>query len=245
MIKCKILLLLIPLSTKRKFLMKTWGTAMIFMCCYGLLNAQDEKFYTTSSGELIFSVANIEDNGVEEGAIVRFSAFFHFQVVGNYDLNDRLGVFGGFGLKNIGFIYDEPDTIFRKKYRTYNISVPLGIKIGNIKGMHLYGGYSFEIPINYKEKTFTDEQKTSKFNVWFSSRTPAIMHGVFGGIQFPRGMNLKFQYYLTNFFDKDWTDGTGSQPFQNFDVNVFYISLNFNLFRNKQFTLDDELLVNK
>ena len=215
------------------------------MCCNELLNAQDEKFYTTSSGELIFSFANIENNGVEESSIVRFSAFFHFQVVGNYDLSEKMSVFAGLGLKNIGFIYDVPNTTTRVKYRTYNLSVPMGIKIGNIKGLHLYGGYSFEIPVNYKEKTFIDEVKISKFNTWFSSRTPAIMHGVFGGIQLPRGMNLKFQYYLTNFFNHDWTDATSTQPYQNFDVNVFYISLNFNLFRNTQFTLDDELLVHK
>ena len=148
-------------------------------------------------------------------------------------------------MRNIGFIYDVPDSTIRKKYRTYNLTFPIGIKIGNIKGMHVYAGYSFEIPTHYKEKTFIDGQKLSKSSEWFSSQTENLSHGVFGGIQLPRGMNLKFQYYLTNFFNQDYTDASISQPYQNLDVNIMFISLNFNLFRNTQFTLDDELLVHK
>ena len=171
--------------------------------------------------------------------------FFHLQFWGNYDFTEKLGGFAGIGLRNIGFIYDVPNTTHRIKNRTYNLTFPVGIKIGNIKGVHIYGGYSFEVPFHFKEKIFIDGDKFSKSGEWFSSQIPAISHGVFGGIQLPRGMNIKFQYYLTNFHDQDYTDPSLAQPYQNFNVNVMYISLNFMLFKNTQFTLDDEILVHK
>lgn len=41
-----------------------------------------------------------------------------------------------------------------------------------MQGMYVYGGYEFEMPFNYKEKRFENDEKVSKFNTWFSSRTP-------------------------------------------------------------------------
>ena len=53
------------------------------------------------------------------------------------------------------------------------------------------------------------------------------------GVQFPYGANLKFKYYLTEFFDKgyDATDANGN-PLVYPDVNMYYLSLSFMLFKN-------------
>jgi hypothetical protein len=57
---------------------------------------------------------------------------------------------------------------------------------------------------------------------------------VFGGIQFPYGLNLKFKYYLTDFLNADYKGNGNSVPGATFDVsdqsryqesNMFYFSL--------------------
>ncbi len=211
--------------------------------------AQADKFYTTSGGEMIFSFAAIDDGGSESGNILRWSPVFNFQNLGNYDVNNNLGFFTGINIRNVGFIYDNytaPGTTntVKKKFRNYTAGIPVGFKLGRLDKIFVYGGYEIEFPFNYKEKTFENERKTDKFNVWFSSRVPAIYHTFLAGIQFPRGANLKFKYYLTNFHNKDFTeklsDGTVVKPYEFLNANVFYISLNFSLFRNAKIYTEEK-----
>jgi len=208
-----------------------------------MLKAQDSKFYTTSGGEMIFSFASIDDNGSETGNIMRWSPVFNFQNMANYDVSNNFGFFTGLNIRNVGFIYDNykapgSETSVKKKFRNYTLGVPVGIKIGQLDKVFVYGGYEIEFPLNYKEKTFENEKKTDKFNVWFSNRVPAIYHTFLVGFQFPYGANLKFKYYLTNFHNKDYTetlsDGTQVKPYEFLNANVFYFSLSFNLFKNSE-----------
>lgn len=78
--------------------------------------------------------------------------------------------------------------------------------------------------------------KQEKFSIWFSNRVVKIAHGPFVGLQLPFGLNLKFKYYLNNFFNKDFVvldaKNQPTKPY-NFDVNLFYVSLSFNIFRDK------------
>jgi len=161
------------------------------------------KYYNTSGGEMIFSFATIEDNGREESAIIRWSPVFNFQSMFNADFSRNFGLFTGFTIRNVGFIYDQyriydPDdpseySTVKKKFRSYNVGIPLGFKLGDLKNFFVYGGYEVELPFNYKEKTFEGDRKTDKFNVWFSKRQEQFQHGFLVGIQFPYGANLKFK----------------------------------------------------
>jgi hypothetical protein len=197
-----------------------------------------QSFYTTSSGELIFSFAEI--NSGDEPApqnIVRFSPFFNLQSLGNYDVNKNFGLFFGLNLRNVGFIAEDKKSQIKKKYRVYDLGIPVGLKLGQMDGFFIYGGYELEFPFNYKEKTFENERKTDKFNVWFSDRTPPFYHALFIGLQFPYGANLKFKYYLTTFHNTDYVemvDGIETKPYENLEANVFYIALTFTMFRNSK-----------
>lgn len=199
--------------------------------------AQDT--YTTSSGELIFSYANINYNGSETSSVLRFSPVFNVQTLINKDMSDKFGVFTGLAVRNVGFIYDVPDQLgVRMKHRTYNLGVPIGFKIGNLDKAFLFGGYEFEIPIVYKEKTFVNEDKQDKTTIWFSNRVNTWNNTVFLGVQLPAGLSVKFKYYLTNFFNKDYestTSGVTTKPYANSDYNVFYFSLTANLFKGTDF----------
>ncbi len=202
--------------------------------------AQDKKnIYTTTSGELIFSFANINYDGDETGSVMRFSPVFNFQNWVNLDQSDNFGYFTGLSVRNVGFIYDVPNTTTRKKYRTYSLGIPVGIKIGNLSNRFLFAGYELELPFNFKEKTFVDEVKESKKSIWFSKQVKTFSHSLMVGVQMPYGATLKFKYYLSNFFNKDYqaSDGQGGtyKPYANSDYNVFYFSLSFGLLKDVDF----------
>lgn len=209
-------------------MIKTLYTLLLGMVATLPLAAQT-KPYTTSSGELIFSGSTWDGGGA-----VRFSPVINVQNLINFDKSESFGWFTGLNVRNVGFIYDESATV-RKKVRTYNLGVPIGVKIGKLDGKFIYFGYELELPLNYKEKVFVEEDKKDKFNTWFSARTPPVYHSLMVGIQLPYGSNIKFKYYLTPFYDKDYDlkDYNGNPIDVN--VNVFYVSLNFALFKNEEF----------
>ncbi|MDL5048730.1 hypothetical protein QQ054_22210 [Oscillatoria amoena NRMC-F 0135] len=213
--------------------MKTTSLFFLFLLgCAGLC-AQDKKVYTTTSGELIFSFADISLNGSEEGSVLRFSPVVNIQNWVNIDRSDKFGLFTGLSLRNVGVIYDE-DEFTRIKARTYNVGIPVGVKLGNLSGKFLFFGYELEIPVNYKEKIFIDEDKDDKKNIWFSDRVNLINHSLMAGVQLPYGATLKFKYYLTNFYNKDFETSNG-KPYENTNINVFYFSLSFGLLKNTDF----------
>jgi hypothetical protein len=200
-----------------------------------------EDLFISSSGEVIFSFADLDVFGGEEGNIMRFSPVFNLQTFLNYDPHSNVGMFAGLAIRNVGFIFDIPGTDTRKKYRTYNLGIPLGLKLGKLDKAFIYGGYEFEFPFNYKEKTFIDGEKEDKFNAWFSDRVPPVQQSVFVGIQLPWAFNLKFKYYLTEFFNQDFTEtvnGMEVMPYNGVRANVFYIALTTNPFKKSGFKWD-------
>ncbi len=194
------------------------------------------KTYTTTGGELIFSFANLNINGADVPSTIRFSPVFNIQTQVHHDLTDRFGILTGFNLRNVGFIYDDPvnkNTYY--KVRNYTIGLPIGIKVGNMDGRFVFAGYEIELPFVYKQKTFVNDEKTDKFEEWFSPRIPTFYHSVFLGFGVAEGVQLKFKYYLNNWYNKGYTDGTGAQPYANFNANVFYFALTFQIFRGTHF----------
>jgi hypothetical protein len=195
------------------------------------------KPYLTSGGEIIFSFANVEQNGRNEKSTMRFSPVFNFQVMLNKDMNKKFGLFTGLGIRNVGYIingYTDPaDSLgHKKKFRSYNLGIPVGIKVGNLDKIFFYGGYEFELAVNYKEKTFEDADKIDKITGWFSDRQELFQHGFMLGVQFPYGANLKFKYYLSEFHNRDYTNSAGVKPYAGLKSNIYYFSLCFFLFKN-------------
>lgn len=192
--------------------------------------------YSTSIIEFPFTWSNTSDNGVDIQGPVRFAPFFNLQNNMNIDFSEMAGVFIGMAIHNVGFIYDV-DEFTRKKVRSYNFGIPMGIKLGNMNGTHFFGGYEVEFPFHYKEKTFINEQK-DKYTTWFSKKTQ-LQQSFMVGVQFPQSVSLKFKYYFTNFYYQDYSekgeDGGTVYPYENFTANIFWVSLNFELFRGTKF----------
>jgi hypothetical protein len=202
------------------------------------------KTYVTTGGEMIFSFANIDKNGFREGPDLRWAPVFNLQSMLNRDLTSHMGVFTGIAVRNVGYIYGNytdpsDENVYKKRFRSYNLAVPFGIKLGNLNRMFIYGGYELEVPFLYKEKTFYGGDKIDKITGWFSPRQEQFQHGFMVGIQFPYRMNLKFKYYLSEFHNREYIDGNGNRPYAGLKSHIFYFSLNSFLFRNLDFYTPD------
>jgi len=213
--------------------------ATIFLGLMGLqVSAQEtSKTYSSFSTEMIFSFADIDNNGNTEGNNMRWAPVINPQWMLNYDLSNSFGLFTGIAIRNVGFIYENPmDSLNNTKYkfRTYNLGIPIGFKVGQTEKFLFFAGYEIEFPFEYKEKEFLNEDKEDKDVIWFSDRVEQVQHSVLAGIQFKYGATLKFKYYLTNFHNRDYvslTDGVQTKPYD-FKANVFYFSLGWDLFTN-------------
>ncbi|MBP6575038.1 MAG: hypothetical protein KA230_11345 [Flavobacteriales bacterium] len=220
----------------------------LFVCAIAPVHAQQSApaapaphtWYFASGGEWILSYALLDVKGDDKGSIPRFSPFFNLQRVANYDVNEHFGFFVGLSLRNVGFIYDVPDTTLRYKFRTYTLGLPIGFKVGTMGKGLLFVGYELELPFNYKEKRFENEKKEDKFNVWFSDRNEPLFHTVMLGYQLPKGTCIKFKYYITNFHNEDFTEnrnGVEYKPYNGFRSNILYVSLGFKLFQKENYNL--------
>lgn len=195
------------------------------------------KVYSSFGLEMIFSFATIDNQGYDQGNIMRWAPFINPQAMINVDLNKYFGLFSGLAIRNVGFIYENPlDTInyAKYKYRTYNLGIPVGFKVGKLNDFLFFGGYEIEFPFAYKEKQFINEEKVDKDVIWFTDRVEPVQHSLLAGIQFPYGPVLKFKYYLTNFHNRDYIameDGVETKPYD-FKSNVFFFSIAWNLFTN-------------
>jgi hypothetical protein len=191
-----------------------------------------KKVYLTAGGNAgILSFADVRDDGERVNTVPRFTLFFNFGTNYNLDVTDHFGFFSGTNIKNIGLITKEDG--MKVKSRVYTLGVPLGFKAGDIKGGNVFfAGGELDFALNYKEKLFIDVDKKSKFNEWFSDRTPIVMPSVFVGVDLKSHFSFKAQYYLNNFFNTGFEEN-GVKPYENVDAKVFFITLGYK-FRPKK-----------
>lgn len=200
------------------------------------------RVYWTSGGEWNLTAPMLDVNGSDRGGVVRFAPFFNLLFLANYDASDHFGLFSGFTIRNLGFIYQAPESDERFKYRTYNLGIPIGFKLGRMHRSLVFAGYELELPFNYKEKRFLNERKEDKFNVWFSDRNTSLMQSVMLGVQGPGGATLALKYYITNFHNEGFReniDGVDVFPYAGLNANLLLLSFTFDLFNGERTLLQD------
>ena len=208
------------------------------------LNAQ--RLYPVTSGEIIFSnsQASYTQAFIDQypGARlasnnVRFTLFFHIGQYMHYDFNDRIGLYSGLGIRNVGMITDEtlPQTVstsgsemqyedYKIIRRQYMLGLPLALKLGSFDNhLYFFGGGEIEMAFHFKEKYWTgiydrsgSKTKTTK---WFANQTPTFLPSLFAGVQFPGGVNVRFKYYLENFLNSDYKISSNSQEGSIFNLS--------------------------
>ena len=219
--------------------MKKLAIVLILSCTCYLSIAQTnldanpvKKAYYVSSSEFIFSQGNVEDPLNNTKDIVRFSGFLHLQEELHYNFNDKIGVFTGLALRNIGIITDINDSV-KIKQRVYTLGVPVGFKVGNMNGNNLMLGFEAELALNYKQKVFVNSSK-QKANIWFSDRTEIFLPSLFAQFTSKSGVYVKFKYYLTDFLveNKQKIDVTGVS-YNPTKSSMAYISIGYTIAGSK------------
>lgn len=214
--------------------------------------------YWTSGMELIFSWSDAQftDKFIQDypaAAIldnpVRFTVVLNISQNRHFDFSNSVGMFTGLGLRNVGMITNEnlPQQIDGAAYqnyklirRQYTLGVPLALKIGNFeKGFFLFGGGEIEWAFVYKQKywnTLDRSGEKTKSVDWFGNQTPAFLPSVFGGIQFPGGVNVRFKYYLNDFLNNNYKlNNQASGQFNVGDLTryestqLFYVAVSYAL----------------
>lgn len=239
-----------------------FNTLCLVMAMLLLQNVQSQtNLYTVTSGELIFSESTASftpeflaqyPGANLDGTNLRFTLFFHIGEYLHADFNDNFGLFTGLGIRNVGMITDEtlPQTValsgqdvaytdYNIVRRQYMLGLPLAFKVGSFSNnFYFFAGAEYEWAFVYKEKYWTNSfdrsgEKT-KSTEWFSDKTPAFLPSVFGGIQFPGGINVRYKYYLTDFLNSDSKEAVNDQDGGNFSLSdlsryseskLFYISV--------------------
>jgi hypothetical protein len=183
----------------------------------------------------ILSFADMRNNGEHVRNIPRFTVFANVGTNFNYNFNNSFGIFSGLNIKNIGLISKENDSL-KLKRRVYTLGIPIGFKIGDVKrgNFFFFAGGSYDLAFNYKEKQFINGDKRHKFNEWFSDRTPLLMPSVFAGLRFYPGFGLKVQYYLKDFFNREYSEtvnGVKQLPYRNLEGKLFFVTINYDFGR--------------
>jgi hypothetical protein len=193
-------------------------------------------WYTTTGGDAgIFSLASVEMDGREVRPILRFSPVFNFGSNLNWDYADFGGLYLGWNVRNIGMITrDSINQEDKFKRRVYMLGLPVGLKFGDMKrDRFVYFGGEIGYPFHYKEKFFADGDRDRKIRKreWFSERVETFTSAVFAGIHFNERFSIKAQYFLNNFFNKDYvtTDEQGNtiRPYANYSANLFFVTFNY------------------
>lgn len=211
-------------------------------------NPTKKGYWSGGTDASLFQSALLKTSmgGETRVAPLRYTLFVNFGYNYNYDFTRHFGFFVGAGLKNVGFIqrYNGDSTV---KRRLYSLGVPVGLKFGNLPGRsYFYLGGGADVPLNYREKGFVDRGDKTKFNEWFSDRTPRVMPFLFAGYTFfPGVMTIKAQYYPGNFFNQDFVETRSSlfpssKPYSTYTANLMYISIGFDIKYGKKKHHDDE-----
>ncbi len=169
------------------------------------------KYYTGNAFEtatLSTAMINKDANGVatRSNGTIRFTALTNIGLTFNSNIDENFGAYTGIILKNIGYIQNTNGYTYKR--RVYTIGAPFGIKVGklSVPEWYFFMGGGVDVPFNYREKQYQVVTEKSKFNEWFSNRTPHFLPYVFAGfspnIWWP---TFKIQYYPGNFLNPDYS----------------------------------------
>lgn len=193
------------------------------------------RIYLSSGAEgyILSTTVKQQAGGKFELSTPRFTAFVNIGLNLNYDFSKNAGLYTGLHIKNIGFIEkrNNPDSTIKR--RVYTFGVPLALKLGDVKyGSYFLIGGGLDFPFNFREKGFVRRGDKTKFNEWFSDRTPRVMPYVFVGVHLRPLLAFKLQYYPLNFMNQDYTyiNANGLQtPYAAYDVQLLMLTAGFDI----------------
>ncbi len=216
-----------------------------------------KEFYLTSGGDgMLFSLGKIQNvnNGVtkDDWSNVRFTWWLNIGEHVHYNFNNTVGLYSGLELRNIGYNFHEirtvaienstPPATVDKEYvvrrRTYNLGIPLALKIGNMRNKnYFFLGGGIDMAFAYKEKSWEVDNKKNtkvKHNEWFSDEVNLWQPFVFAGFVVKPGIGIKVAYYPSNYHNENYTASNGAKKYNGTTVNLFAAGLTMDISNNKK-----------
>ncbi|WP_428229147.1 hypothetical protein [Flavobacterium sp.] len=196
--------------------MKSFFTLMLVYFFSTSVYSQNEQEGTSLlNAEFIFSHSNYE-NG-----ILRFSAFPNI----NFPINLLIGrnnpywIETGINIRNKGIIYKDSITY---KNRTISLGVPIKFHLP-FKKPTIFVGAELDYALFFKNKIINnaDKQKETDF---LSKKINPFQPGITAEILLTKGMRLKASYYITNFFNNNYSDPVNNIKQYSGPSNIFYLS---------------------
>lgn len=195
------------------------------------LHSQSKKVYASYDSEFIFAFNTLDIPGETLERNFRFSVFPHFDFLGNRDFGKHFGVWGGVAHRNIGLKYTDTVTV---SHRSLALGAPLGIKLGDLqKGLFFFGGIEPELMYHYKSQYRIGDEKFVE-KEFLSDKLNLINVSIFGGVELGRGFNIKFKYYLDDFFHTGYLAPDGTYPFLDTTSGIWYISVGMRSYLGKR-----------
>lgn len=189
--------------------------ALFFLSGSITLNAQVFPFEMQSESKQIFSFANVERpstatvNSEQLATRLRWAPVFNLVIQPHFNLSNSFGVFTGLEIKNTGFIIEQGgDTV--TKHRTYNLGIPLFLKLGNLaEGTYIFAGGGYDYQFDYKEKVFIGDSRTKRKP---SNAVNQFVPYVSGGFAY-QNYFISVTYQLDDYFKEGYryTSLNGSQ----------------------------------
>lgn len=190
-----------------------------------LKTKSNNKFSVSSSADAsMFQLALLDIANSQSLSTLRYSWFWNAGFDLNYKVASKVSIFSGLAVKNLGLI--RKDDSSTRKYRTYSLGIPLGLKISTSSKSYLLVGGGVDFPFNYKAKVWVNGRENKvKSNEWFSNEVNPVQPFATLGYRFNKPLQVKFHYYPNNF----WNDDV--QP--NATANLLVMTLGFDINRKK------------
>jgi hypothetical protein len=144
--------------------MKKISILFVAFLCLQVTSFSQNKLYGVFESKTLFQLGLIEDSaGNQVKSILRFAPFVNYTLQAHKDFGNKFGIYTGVGIKNVGFITRDNSNDVTVKSRAYCLSVPLGLKFGNIKDdKFIFLAGEFLTQLDYKEKVFTNGDKSKR-----------------------------------------------------------------------------------
>lgn len=182
-----------------------------------------------------FSIAEVHytDQDYEKLSIPRFTWMLNAGAYYNYDFNEHFGIFTGAEVKNLGVIIKTDGVKYKR--RIYTLGVPIAFKIGSMKYGNFFAGVEADRALQFQEKQKIGDSVYHRFGEWWSDRTPHVLFSWFIGVHLFHSSYIKIQSYFTNFFNQDYTDGTGGKPYGNIIARPGLLSFGYTFNANHSY----------
>ncbi|HVD96816.1 MAG TPA: hypothetical protein VNB90_01345 [Cytophagaceae bacterium] len=205
---------------------------LTFFCLISL-SVRAQRAYWAGQNDFIFSLAQMNKTSVPSSPVLRFSGFLNYELQLHYNFGKSVGMYSGFGIKNIGLINHFEYHLINIKQRAYALSIPLALKFGSMSNQNYIAvGGELDLMAQYKQKFIYGHTKI-KENEWFSDKVNLLNPAVFLTARFMQNQVITVKYFLNDFLHYQaggltLPDGTVIPDYGR-SSHLFYISWGTNI----------------